>query len=170
MKRTTKLLIGVVAIIGGGVGLALATPIIGLIAPLLAVGNQTADLHARGTAETSTGESFRAKLETEGPSTVSIQDFSLAGSTAAQTSQNGWHSHPGMVIVTLLTGSIRWYNENCEPTDYKAGDSWVEGSQLHAFRVTSATPLHGMAVFVTAQGKALRTDETPPACAAGLGL
>lgn len=170
MKRYTKLVIGVLLITCGGAGLALATPIVGLIAPLLAVGNQAADLRARGTAETSTGEPFRAKLETEGPATVSIQDFSLAGSIATQTSQNGWHSHPGMVIVTLLAGSIRWYNENCEATDYKAGDSWVEGSQLHAFRVTSATPLHGMAVFVTANGKGLRTDEIPPACAAGLGL
>lgn len=170
MNRTTKVLIGAVAVICGSVGLALATPIVGLIAPVIAVGNQAADLHARGIAETGSGEPFKATLETEGPATVSIQDFAFAGSTSAQTSQNGWHSHPGMVVVTLLSGSIRWYDKDCEPKDYKAGDSWVEGSQLHAFRVTSVTPIHAMAVFITAQGKALRTDENAPACAAGLGL
>jgi quercetin dioxygenase-like cupin family protein len=170
MKRNTKVLLGALAVTCGGVGLALATPIIGIIAPLLAVGNQAADLHARAIAQTSNGEPFRARLETEGPATVSIQDFSFAGSTPTQSSQNGWHSHPGMVVVTLLSGSIRWYDQDCEPKDYKAGDSWVEGSQLHAFRVTSTTPVHGMAVFITAQGEALRTDESAPACAAGLGL
>jgi len=169
VKAMTKLLIGTGSIVSA-VGVALGTPVIGLIAPLLAVGNQSVDLHARGTAETSTGEPFRVKLETEGPATVSIQDFSYAGSTATQASQNGWHSHPGVVVVTLISGSIRWYDENCEPTDYKAGDSWVEGSQLHAFRVTSLTPVHGIAAFVTAHGKALRTDETAPGCAVGLGL
>ena len=169
MQTRSKLLVGAIALVSA-CGVALGTPIIGVIAPLLAVGNQSANMHARGTAETSTGEPFRIRLETEGPATVSIQDFSFAGSTATQASQNGWHSHPGMVVVTLLSGSIRWYNENCEPSDYKAGDSWVEGSQLHAFRVTSAIPVHGIAAFVTAQGQALRTDEGAPACAAGLGL
>jgi hypothetical protein len=46
----------------------------------------------------------------------------------------------------------------------------VEGSQIHAFRVTSSTAVQLMAWFVTAQGQALRTDQPAPACAAGLGL
>jgi quercetin dioxygenase-like cupin family protein len=46
------------------------------------------------------------------------QDASIAGG-----GQNGWHSHPGMVVVTIISGSITGYDENCNPTDYKAGDS-----------------------------------------------
>jgi quercetin dioxygenase-like cupin family protein len=164
MKTKSKVLIGAAAAITG-VGLALATPIVGLLSPLLAVGTQNSDLHARGTALMSSGERFRVELETDGPSTVSTQDGSVAAG-----GQNGWHSHPGMVVVTLISGSITWYDDNCNPTNYKAGDSWVEGSQVHAYRVTSTTAIHSMATFITAQGQALRTDQPAPPCAAGLGL
>jgi quercetin dioxygenase-like cupin family protein len=164
MKTQSKVLIGAAAAITG-VGLALATPIVGVLSPLLAVGTQSSDLRARGNALMSNGEHFRVELETEGPSTVSTQDGSVAPG-----GQNGWHSHPGMVVVTLISGSITWYDDNCNATNYKAGDSWVEGSQVHAYRVTSTTAIHSMATFITAQGQALRTDQPAPACAAGLGL
>jgi quercetin dioxygenase-like cupin family protein len=164
MKTKTKLFIGAAAIVAGA-GLALATPIVGLVSPLLSVGTQNADLQARGAARTASGERFRVELETEGPSTLSTQAASIAAG-----GHNGWHSHPGMVVVTVISGSITWYDENCVATDYKAGDSWVEGSQIHAFRVTSSTAVQLMAWFVTAQGQALRTDQPAPACAAGLGL
>ncbi len=116
-------------LIAGIVGIAVATPIVLLTSPILAQGNQAADIHERGRALMSNGAYFRAELETEGPSTTSIQDaaYSVGG-------QNGWHSHPGLVAVTVLSGSIRWYDENCKPTVYSAGDSWVEGSKVHAFR------------------------------------
>jgi oxalate decarboxylase/phosphoglucose isomerase-like protein (cupin superfamily) len=56
------------------------------------------------------------------------------------------------------------------PTVYKAGDSWVEGSQIHAFRNIGTGTVQLMASFITAKGQALRTDEAAPACADGLGL
>jgi quercetin dioxygenase-like cupin family protein len=164
MKAKTKVVVGVAAIIGAA-GFALATPIVGLISPILAAGNQNADIHKRGTGPVSTGERFKAELETEGPSTISIQDGAYAF-----PGQNGWHSHPGLVAVTIISGSIQWYDENCVPTIYKAGDSWVEGSQVHAFRNIGPGPVHLMAWFITAQGQPLRTNEAAPACAAGLGL
>jgi quercetin dioxygenase-like cupin family protein len=165
MKRKAKVVIGTGILTSAVVGFAFATPIVGLISPLLAVGNQSADLDARGTAAVSNGERFRVELETDGPSTISTQDGAYAAG-----GQNGWHSHPGMVAVTLISGSITWYDENCQPTNYKAGDSWVEGSKIHAFKVTGTTGIHLMANLITAQGQALRTDQPAPACAAGLGL
>jgi quercetin dioxygenase-like cupin family protein len=163
MNKRTKVLIGVA--IASTVGLAVATPIVLLTSPILAQGNQAADIHERGHVLTSNGAHFRAELETEGPSTTTIQDaaYSVGG-------QNGWHSHPGLVSVTILSGSIRWYDENCNPTVYNAGDTWVEGSKIHAFRNIGTGTVHLMAVFITAQGQALRTDQPAPECAAGLGL
>src|SRR5207302_9685604 len=60
------------------VGVAFATPIVGLISPLLAVGKQSSDIHVRGTALMSNGERFKVELETEGPSTITIQDTAFA--------------------------------------------------------------------------------------------
>jgi quercetin dioxygenase-like cupin family protein len=164
MKTKIKLLIGAAAIVAL-IGVAFATPIVGLISPLLAVGKQNSDIHARGTALMSNGEHFKVELETEGPSTITIQDGAIAAG-----GHNGWHSHPGMVVVTLVSGSIEWYDENCVPTVYAAGDSWVEGSQPHAFRVIGTSSIHLMAFFIIAQGQAYRTDLPAPPCAAALGL
>ena len=161
----TKLLIGATTIIITAVGIALATPIVNLASPLLSVGQHSADIFEGGTAVGKDGEPFNVALETAGPASFSTQvaAFAVGG-------QNGWHSHPGLVAVTLLSGTIKWYDENCNPTVYKAGDSWVEGSQIHAFRNIGTNNVQLVAWFITAKGEPLRTDQAAPACAAGLGL
>jgi quercetin dioxygenase-like cupin family protein len=164
MNTKTKVLIGVAAVLAA-VGIALATPIVGLTSPFLAVGTHNSDLEAHGSGVSTSGASFRVHLDADGPSTSSIQDVSIGAG-----GHNGWHSHPGMVVTILLSGSITWYDAHCNPTNYKAGDAWMEGSQLHAFKVTSATPIHIMAYFLTAEGVPVRTDEPAPECASGLGL
>ena len=165
MKTRVKIIAGAAAVLAVA-GIAGATPIVGLVSPILAAGDHSADIHKRGIGPVvEDGDRFSAELNTDGPATISIQDaaFALPG-------QNGWHSHPGLVAVTLISGSIEWFDENCVSTVYKAGDSWVEGSQKHAFRNIGPGPVHLMAWFITAQGSPLRHDETAPACAAGLGL
>lgn len=164
MKTKTKVIIGIVAIATMLAGLAFATPIVGLISPLLSVGNNSADAHAHGSSTTAAGEPFDVKLRTEGPSTYSTQVGAFG-----YPAQNGWHSHPGMVVVTITSGSITWYDQNCQPTVYNAGDTWLEGSQIHAFRA-NGPGVQLVAWFITAQGRALRTDQPAPSCAAGLGL
>jgi quercetin dioxygenase-like cupin family protein len=165
MKTKTKAVIGVAAMAAAIAGLAYATPIVNLVSPLFSVGQHPSDIKSRGVGKTSSGESFEVKLSSEGPSTMTNQDGAYGPG-----GHNGWHSHPGMVAVTLVSGSIQWYDENCVETDYNAGDSWAEGSQLHYFRVVGTSGIHLTAFFITAQGAALRTDEAAPACAAALGL
>lgn len=77
MKTKFKLLIGAAAVITV-VGLALATLIVKLASPLLAVGNHSADIHKEGTAAVSSGEPFRVELQIDGHSTFSIQDAAFA--------------------------------------------------------------------------------------------
>jgi quercetin dioxygenase-like cupin family protein len=165
MNTKTKLLIGATAIGGAIVSLAYATPIVGLTSPLLAVGAHLANMKTSGSGTTLVGHPFAVSLETDGPASISTQDaaYTVAG-------VNGWHSHPGMVIVTLISGSIEWFDENCVKTVYQAGDSWTEGSKLHYFRVIGPTGIHLNATFITAHQAPLRTDESAPACAAALGL
>jgi quercetin dioxygenase-like cupin family protein len=164
MKRTTHIALGLgTALIA--VASVMATPIVGLISPFLAVGKHTADIEVHGSGMAANGEPFHLRLDADGPAASSIQDVSINVG-----GHNGWHSHPGMVVTILLSGSITWYDENCNPINYKAGDAWIEGSRLHAFKVTSPTPIHIMAYFLTAQGAPVRTDRTAPPCADSLGL
>jgi len=164
MKSKTKVVIGVAATIIAG--LVVATPIINLTSPLLAAGNVSSSLNVHGVAkDLNDNNYFNVYLTTQGLSTISSQVGSYKPG-----GENGWHSHPGVVTVTLTQGSIVWYNGNCEATTYNAGDAWVEGSQIHMFRVLGSETTLAYATFITAQGEALRTDEPAPACAAALGL
>src|ERR1700723_614777 len=164
MKTKTKVL-AAIAIPVTIVGLAFATPIVNLASPLFSVGQHPSNIHTHGVGKTTGGEWFEVNLNSEGPSTMSNQDaaYGVGG-------VNGWHSHPGLVAVTLVSGSIQWFNEDCRKTTYNAGDSWTEGSKVHYFRVLGTTAIHLTAFFITAQGAALRTDEPAPACAAAAGL
>src|ERR1700692_517508 len=146
MKIKSKVIIGVTVIGSVIAGLAWATPIVNLASPILASGNQNADIETHGEFATTGGE-FKVFLKTEGPSSILIQDGAYS-----EGGVNGWHSHPGMVAVTLLTGTIDWYDADCKMTAYKAGDSWTEGSQVHYFKVTGTTGIHLMATFIIAQG------------------
>jgi quercetin dioxygenase-like cupin family protein len=164
MRVVTKLGIGV-GVAAAALGIALATPIVGLTSPFLAVGNHQGALRANGAGIAENGEAFSVHLDANGPAASSIQDAAIMPGGV-----NGWHKHPGMVVVMLVAGSITWYDEHCNPTQYNAGDAWMEGGQLHAFKVTSSTPIHIMAYFLTAQGLPVRTDEPAPECAGALGL
>jgi quercetin dioxygenase-like cupin family protein len=165
MKVRTRIVLGAAAMAATIVGIAFGTPIVGLASPYFSVGQDSADISTHGVGRTSTGQEFAVSLRTEGPATMTNQHNGFAAG-----GHNGWHSHPGMVIVTIISGAIQWFDEDCKETDYKAGDSWTEGSKLHYFRVVSPTGLQATAFFITAQGVPVRTDEPAPACAAALGL
>ena len=163
MNIRTKFLMGAV-IVTALAGLADATPQKGLAAGVLGVGTNANSTEVHGSAKTS-GDRFHVSLETEGPSTITttMADYVAGG-------QNGWHSHPGMVIVTLTKGSIEWYDENCQLTVHNAGDTWMEGSQVHYLRVLGTTQTQFVSTFIVAQGQANRIDQPAPACAAALGI
>jgi quercetin dioxygenase-like cupin family protein len=165
MKSKSKVVIGVAATIIAGV--VVATPLINLTSPVVAVGNVSNDgLNVHGVAkDLNDNNYFNVSLTTQGRAAISSQvaSFNPGG-------ENGWHSHPGLVTVTLTKGSIVWYNANCEATTYNAGDAWAEGSQVHMFRVVGTQAVLIYATFITAQGEALRTDKPEPPCAAALGL
>jgi quercetin dioxygenase-like cupin family protein len=164
MKTTTKLLIGAAAI-SATVGIVFATPIINLAAGIVGAGNSPTSLNAHGVAKQTNGDYFNAYFETEGPSSITT---TMAGYT--EGGQNGWHSHPGFVINTLKAGSIQWYNANCDLTVYYAGDSWVEGSQIHYLRVLGATPVQFVTTYVVGEGMPNRIDQPAPPCAAAAGI
>ena len=164
MNAKLKTLVGV-AIATTFVGLAFATPQKKVVAPILAVGTNANDIEVHGVAKNADGRTFRVSLETEGPTsiTTSLGAYASGG-------QNGWHLHPGMVIVTLTKGSVQWYDANCKLTVYNAGDSWMEGSRTHYLRVLGASAAQFVTTFIVAEGQANRIDQAAPACAAALDL
>jgi quercetin dioxygenase-like cupin family protein len=172
MNIRTRLLIGAV-VITCIVGIALATPIVGLnFANILASGTSHTEIsqHVRVALPPVVGQEqeedeWNAKFVTSGPSNFIVQDVSYfpGGHT-------GWHSHPGILLVSVTEGSIEWYNANCERTVYNVGDSLTESTATHFVRNVGSVNARFMVTYVLAKGQPRRIDQPAPTCAAALGL
>jgi quercetin dioxygenase-like cupin family protein len=169
MRTAFKILLGGALAASISTGVAFATPTLGAwYNVVLTTGTAERDLHTRGNLVIpASDEDFGAVLVTDGSSNVIQQEikFSPGGTT-------GWHTHPGIVILTLAadSGPVDWYDSKCGKTVYKAGDSWTEGTKLHDVVNHGTTDAHFFVTYVVADGVSKRTDESAPRCAAALGL
>lgn len=55
-------------------------------------------------------------------------DFATLQITLAPGGSSGWHHHPGVVLVSVVSGSVRFYDTDCTYQTYDAGDAFVEAS------------------------------------------
>ena len=108
---------------------------------------------------------WTARLSTSGPSDVIVQDV-----VYAPGGHTGWHSHPGILLSTVVSGSIEWYDAKCVKHVYNPGDSLTENTQTHYVRNVGTVNAHFMVTYVIARGQPRRIDEAAPPCAAALGL
>lgn len=171
MNSTRKLAVAATTLGAGIAGLALATPIVGLVfATILSTGSTDREINAHAqvaipaTATTSAVD-FEAQLETEGPSTFISQDVSYMPG-----GHTGWHSHPGILLISVTEGSLEWYDANCKRHVYNSGDSFTENAQLHYVRNVGDVNNRLMVTYVLAKGQPRRIDRPAPTCAAALGL
>ncbi len=172
MKRKTKLFLVSVSAACAIVGIAIATPSLGVLHNVILVtGTANHDVHAHahvalpGSEDREDG--FRAEVETEGAANFIVQDVTFApGGTT------GWHKHPGVLLLSLTadSGSVDWYDSNCVKHVYNAGDSWTEGTTLHDVVNSSSSNAHFIVTYIVAKGVNKRTDQPAPACASALGL
>jgi hypothetical protein len=66
--------------------------------------------------------SDRVKFQTKDPTFVRVAKI-----TIAEGGNSGWHHHPGMVIVAVLSGTVKFTNSDCSSTTHVAGTAFVEG-------------------------------------------
>ena len=82
---------------------------------------------------------------------------------------SGWHTHPGLVLVTVLSGSVVMYDATCAATVIPAGTSFIEsGDSPGLIRNESTTvPVDVVATYIVPSGTpadALRVDAANPGC------
>ena len=158
MKRNARVTLAMA--LGAGfllVGVALATPGVGIL---------SAPVHARGTLGESQVVNSKSgiHLKTKGSVDVATQQIVIAGGGST-----GWHSHPGPVLVTVKSGSLRLiYSDDatCEGTVYEAGDSFIDRGDLvtHIARnesLTQSVELWATYLVPGAPGTGFRNDVSP---------
>ena len=175
MKTRTRLLIAAITVACVIVGVAVGTPIVGLnFANIIANGNTAAGSTTHSTVKLppvagqepgDDDSEWHGMLYLSGPTNVLMQDVDyFAGG------HTGWHSHPGILVLTVVSGSLEWYDANCNKTVYNAGDSFTENTAIHYFRNVGTADVHLTTAYILAAGQPRRIDQPAPACAAALGI
>jgi len=177
MRSRTLLLIAAALITCIIVTIAQATPIVGLlVGTILSQGtiNDETMIHVRvplppGTPGTDgdgdRDDEWRAKLSTSGPTDIIVQDV-----VYAPGGHTGWHSHPGVLLSSVVAGSIEWYDDHCEKHVYNVSDSLTETTTTHYVRNVGTVNAHFIVTYIIAHGQPRRIDQPAPTCAAALGL
>jgi quercetin dioxygenase-like cupin family protein len=80
--------------------------------------------------------------------------------------QSGWHTHPGLTVVTVIDGTVSNRTGCAAAVVYAKGESFVEPPDTPiSVNNTSATVLaHVVATLVVPDGMAPRTNVTAPVC------
>lgn len=175
MKIRTRMLIVAVSVACVIVGIAVGTPIVGLnFANIISNGNTATGsaTHATVQLPPAAGQEpgdddnqWNGMLYLSGPTNVIVQDVDyFAGG------HTGWHSHPGLLVLTVVSGSLEWYDANCNMTVHNAGDSFTENTATHYFRNVGTGDVHLTVTYLLAAGQPRRIDQAAPPCAAALGL
>lgn len=142
------------AVLAGAVTIALASPPSGVTPTLL----------ARGTYD-----SFKVaaqhgpamfKAEAKAPIDVVVRrhDYAPGGST-------GWHQHPYPVMITVLSGTLTFYeydDPTCTPNVVSAGEGYVDSGQGHIGINHTSEPAVDVSVILAPVGAAFRTELDAP--------
>jgi quercetin dioxygenase-like cupin family protein len=94
-------------------------------------------------------------------------DFVAATATFDAPGSSGWHAHPGVVLVTVESGSLVRYDEHCSATVYPAGSAFVESGDVAELvrNESTTTPAVVRVNFLVPAGTtALRIDGANPGC------
>jgi quercetin dioxygenase-like cupin family protein len=94
---------------------------------------------------------------------VLLQEDAPGGSTLSMVQvtipvggREGKHTHPGPLVVHVLSGAFSLYYEGKPTVTYKEGESfYVEPGHVHEGINNGAVPAVGIAAFVTPKGEPL---------------
>ena len=111
-------------------------PVLAMVAGLVLVGVALAVVaRAQASPEAAPAPASSA-LTLGGPADVTMQ---VARYEPGHSS--GWHSHTGMHAVMVLSGSVTFYDSQCQGRSYGPGDIYVGGQDLHVARNDTAEPV-----------------------------
>ena len=154
-KRWVVTTLGLV-IAGAAATVALATPGSGVTTSTFVTADFTNSVHFN---------SDRVKFQTKDPTTVRVQKLVWAAGA-----YSGWHHHPGVIVVTVQSGSVTVEDSSCNSVTYGPGlpdgAVFVEGGD-DPIQVTSAggATEYAMQVAPAASPPVFRIEDDPPACA-----
>jgi quercetin dioxygenase-like cupin family protein len=127
-----------------------------------AVGQTASNLVAGTLTSISVVNTDRIKFQTKGD--VDVAMFTVTYDPAGTS---GWHTHPGVLLVTVKTGAVLRQIGCADPIQYGPGDTFVESDEQPAGRVSNASATDSAVLQVTQvvpHGVGRRVDAAAPGC------
>lgn len=143
------------AILTAAVTVTIASPASGVTPTLLARGTYDdfkVVSNPRGPAK------FKAQSKEPIDMVVRRHDYAAGGST-------GWHAHPFPVFVTVISGTVTFYDyddQTCSPTVVSAGQGYVDSGHGHIGRNETGQPAVDISVIMAPVGGLFRQELTAP--------
>jgi len=106
-------------------------------------------------------DGWKVKLESKTGLDVATQVI-----TFQPGGQSGWHSHPGPVLISVVAGTMTFYEANdpdCAPIVRVAGEGYVDtGGHAHIARNETSEPAMNVVTYLVPPAAPLRKDEPAP--------
>ena len=83
---------------------------------------------------------------------------------------SGWHSHPGVLVGTVKSGQIDFYDESCRKQTIGAGRVFTENDDVHAISNTGLVDADLYISYLIKHGASRRREESAPSCAVDTGI
>lgn len=101
--------------------------------------------------------------------TLSARDVSVVIQVYEPGKSSGWHHHPGIHAVTVLTGALTVYDQRCLSEQYGPGRPYVGGQLPHVVRNEGGEPVTMAVTYLNPSAPVGATvrDVAPAGCAAG---
>ena len=130
----------------------------------------TSTLLGRATFTDPSGKNFRVKRDDKDwqfeISAKPAFDLAVQRIVFQPGGQSGWHTHPGPVLIQVLTGTVTFYMEDdpsCTPIVRTAGQSYLDlGEHPHIARNETGQVAENLVTYFAPPGATLRIDADAP--------
>jgi len=113
------------------------------------------------------------KVKREGPDDWEVEveakpalDIAVQKIVFQPGGQSGWHSHPGPVFISVVEGTMTFYDSDdpdCTPIVRHAGQGFIDvGDHAHVARNETSDPATNVVTYLSPPGVALRIDQPNP--------
>jgi quercetin dioxygenase-like cupin family protein len=161
VSRSQKVLVFLVLAL---VTAVLATPPFGfLVNQTLAKGSDLENIHQQTEITFNPDgsvEPWGAEVHTHGATDFYVQHLVLAPG-----GYSGWHTHPGILVGTVVSGSIDLYDANCEKRVINAGDMYFENNNVHGIANSGSVNADLSIAFLIKHNAPRRIEADAPSCA-----
>ncbi|MDQ3896821.1 MAG: cupin domain-containing protein [Actinomycetota bacterium] len=98
--------------------------------------------------------------------TVSSRDVSVVTQVYEPGQNSGWHAHPGIHAVAVLSGVLTVYDSQCQAQTFEPGRPYVGGQAPHLVRNEGDAPVTMIVTYLQPSAPTGSTEHmaAPPGC------